>query len=503
MARLSGKRPPEVVTGGASWRGILAKETRLETGIAAPVSSPDSSMRTSRRSYLRWGSLSLAGVLGIACRRSGQEATQAGETASGATRPPVTVRVHARAGSEDEAYQKRTAEFTQQNDKNITAVYEPLGDYYNSLVTQIVAGTAGDITYMHHTNLAYQQYAHAGVLRAIDDLIARDRFDFSPWYPPVRPAMVFEGKIWGLPIRGQTVWNMLFFNPHLVSGAGLPDPETWTHDDLTTNMHRLTTRGAAGAVTTYGAMHHGWGDFSYTVSLMRRFGGEVMSQDGKQVTINSPECQAALQWYYDGWHRHRVLRNPRLPQGEAIYDALGNGGVAMVISAQGGARANMHQAIKDAYQLEFRVMPNGPGKRVGGFLAINSSSILQASPHPNESWEVLKWLANKDSSYALATQQTGSNTPNLRRDSYCDERLLNDPRFSRKSMEAICKGAELREPDALIWNLRYADFNSLLQRRMNEVRDNQAEPTVGWLNTVRAELQAIAEQPRETGIGGR
>ena len=38
----------------------------------------------------------------------------------------------------------------------------------------------------------------------------------------------------------------------------------------------------------YGALPGGWGDFSYTVGLMRRFGGEVMSQDGKQVTINTP-----------------------------------------------------------------------------------------------------------------------------------------------------------------------------------------------------------------------
>jgi ABC-type glycerol-3-phosphate transport system substrate-binding protein len=162
----------------------------------------------------------------------------------------------------------------------------------------------------------------------------------------------------------------------------------------------------------------------------------------------------------------------------------------------------MFKAINGAYKLEFRVMPKGPGNRVGGFLALNDSSIMKSSAHPAESWEVLKWLANKDSSYALATQQTGSNTPNFRKDTYCDPRLMADSRFSSKSMDAICKGAELPEPDALIWNLRYDEFNKLLSARMNDIRDNKAEPTIGWLNTLRTDLQAIADLPRDTGLGG-
>ncbi len=58
-------------------------------------------------------------------------------------------------------------------------------------------------------------------------------------------------------------------------------------------------------------------------------------------------------------------------------------------------------------------------------------------------------------------------------------------------------------PDATIGNLRYDEFNKLLGARLAGLRDNQAEPTTGWLNALRADLQAIADQPRQTGIGGR
>ena len=203
------------------------------------------------------------------------------------------------------------------------------------------------------------------------------------------------------------------------------------------------------------------------------------------MTVNSPACQAALQWYYDGWHRQPQPADHPRPQGEGTYVPLGTGQAAMMISAQGGFRADINRALNGAYRLEFRVMPKGPGNRVGGFLALNSNAILRASTQPDAGWEVLKWLSNKDSSYALATQQTGSNTPNFRKDTYCDPRLLADPRFAPRSMEAICKGAELPEPDALIWNLRYDDFNRLLVSRMADIRDGKAEPTAGWLNALR------------------
>jgi hypothetical protein len=140
--------------------------------------------------------------------------------------------------------------------------------------------------------------------------------------------------------------------------------------------------------------------------------------------------------------------------------------------------------------------PRGQAIASAGFLALNTNSITNSSTHPNEAWEVLKWLGNRDTSYTLATQQVGSNMPNFREDTYCD------PRFSPKSMDAICKGAEVPEPDALIWNLRFDEFNRLLTTRMNEVRDAKAEPNAGWLNALRADLQAILDLPRDTGFGG-
>ena len=67
----------------------------------------------------------------------------------------------------------------------------------------------------------------------------------------------------------------------------------------------------------------------------------------------------------------------------------------------------IHKAINGAYKLEFRVMPKGPGNRVGGFLALNDSSIMKSSTHPNEAWEVLKWRTGDEIRRAFLSAGNG------------------------------------------------------------------------------------------------
>jgi hypothetical protein len=70
-----------------------------------------------RRACLLWG-----GAIGTATACSG--VTQSGGETGAPAHQPVTVRVHARTGSEDEAYARRLAEFTTQNKRGIKAEYE-------------------------------------------------------------------------------------------------------------------------------------------------------------------------------------------------------------------------------------------------------------------------------------------------------------------------------------------------------------------------------------------
>ncbi len=60
-----------------------------------------------RRAWLRGGGMVAAAVVGAACAGPAQQSPQA----AGPALPEVTVRVHARQGSEDEAYQKSSSRF--------------------------------------------------------------------------------------------------------------------------------------------------------------------------------------------------------------------------------------------------------------------------------------------------------------------------------------------------------------------------------------------------------
>src|SRR5262249_57507012 len=42
------------------------------------------------------------------------------------------------------------------------------------------------------------------------------------------------------------------------------------------------------------------------VGVLRAFGGDVYSADGKQVLIGKPESMAGIQWLADLWNKHKV-----------------------------------------------------------------------------------------------------------------------------------------------------------------------------------------------------
>jgi hypothetical protein len=47
----------------------------------------------------------------------------------------------------------------------------------------------------------------------------------------------------------------------------------------------------------------------------------------------------------------------------------------------------------------------------------------------DQGWEAVRWFTDKEGGVALAPQTMGSNTPGMRRDVSCDERLLSDASY--------------------------------------------------------------------------
>src|SRR5436190_705203 len=181
----------------------------------------------------------IAGLWGLNVAACGLPARQPVQSPAAAG-SPATISLYSRT-SEQEAFTKRVAQFQEQFPK-ITVEYSALpGDYPSVIRTQAAAGTLADVLYLQ--NLVFEGLASTGALQPIDALVKRDKVNLAQWYETGIKGFTLEGKLYGLPARGQIQHCYVYYNRDAFQRAGLKEPdERWTLDDLAAAADRLTNR---------------------------------------------------------------------------------------------------------------------------------------------------------------------------------------------------------------------------------------------------------------------
>ena len=438
-----------------------------------------------RRHVLGGGALALAGMLGaIGCAGaqsadSSQEGKASGE--------PVKLLLMARS-SEGEAYNKRAVAFMEKFPRIRVEVQALPGDYREVVRTNAAAGTLGDVVYLQ--NLLFEGLAVGGTIQQIDKLVQRDKVNLKQWYDNAIDALRIEGKMFGLPGRGQIQNCFWYYNKDAFAQAGLREPsEQSTLNDLVAAADRLTVRGDGGKFG-YGVM---WGNFQRITSAIRRFGGELLSADGKKCLADTPQALAAMEWHWDLWHRKQVMAiKPATPA------EFGNGNIAMAGQFLAGDRGSFRTAVKDSFKWSTLLLPKGPTGKIGADLSVAPLSINAKARAVDQSWEVMKWFTDREAGVALAIQTTGSNTPGARKDVYCDERVLSDPLYPRAMMEGICKAMDIGAtvPYSIPANYRQAELDEVITKHTEAFRENRTVPNPATMRAMTTEAQAILDRPR-------
>src|SRR5688572_21092564 len=276
------------------WRELACRCIVSARGDRAPMRTPFAT----RRSTFRNASTLLAGGVLAACGAPG--ATQGPAAQSG---PIVELRAHGQGTSDGEGYDKNVAAFNKQFEGKYKAVHiQNTGDNYVAQDTAFAAGTAADLYYAHTSNMRHQSYAIKGVAKALDPFAAKDKtFNINAWTPKAQEVMkTIEGKMFGIPVRGQVSWLFLYWNKDMLSKAGIPEPNAnWTLDELITHAKKLQQPGNADFFPiAYGGIN----GFERIAAEVRRQGGEFFDAPagaGKRAMLDSGPAQQAFRWFYD------------------------------------------------------------------------------------------------------------------------------------------------------------------------------------------------------------
>lgn len=136
-------------------------------------------------------------------------------------------------------------------------------------------------------------YAEMGALEPLDGLMRRDGVSAEDYLPSIIEQCRYKDFTWALPTTPATL--ALHYNRDLFRKAGLdPDRPPRTIAELNEYAAKLTVTDESGAIVQLGfsPTEPGWWNDRWGYW----FGGDLLSADGKRITIDSAENIAAFEW---------------------------------------------------------------------------------------------------------------------------------------------------------------------------------------------------------------
>lgn len=221
------------------------------------------------------------------------------------------------------------------------------------------------------------EFARAGLLRSIDDILAKDHsFNLDDYFPAALPDIQYQGETYGLPYISAPLY--MVYNVTHMEEAGLPKPDlNWDRKTfeqyartLTRRNGDQTTRYATTQLLQTGA-HNIW-------PWLWSEGGRMVSEDNKRFLMGDTEAVAVMEWLAD-LALAGVSGSGNFRQETASITAMYPGGFPTVTG------------VELPFEWDVIIHPEGPG----GQYSIWKGNVMAISPfteHPEESWTFLKWL---------------------------------------------------------------------------------------------------------------
>ena len=276
-------------------------------------------------------------------------------------------------------------------------------------LNEISAGTAPDLVAFDSSDLPRVYLMDA--LQDLTPYYTADGFD---------PDTEFYESVWktgwvmGVPVAIAKDYSTSAFyvNTGLFEQAGIDIPEEgWTYDEYIQIAQQLTLDANGNNATSpdfdpenvvqWGTSSPYWGGdtgwWRGFQSFLYSFGAHTISDDGTTTDgyINSPEAVAAWEWYRDLVHSSGSAPNATYMAATNVgNDAMFSDGMLAIAGSYWGPW--FQDVFNQAPDLSWEVvpLPTGPGGHEGAIMWMGWG-INANSEHPEEAWQLLKWLTTE------------------------------------------------------------------------------------------------------------
>jgi multiple sugar transport system substrate-binding protein len=279
------------------------------------------------------------------------------------------------------------------------------GDLAANYATQVAAGTLPDVIFL--ADLFVVPFVQNGIVADMQPLADADPdFDLSDIYDNLLGLSRINGEgLYMIPSSYDVV--TMYYNKTMFEAAGAPLPEAdWTWDDYIAAC-RLIRENLGNYCFTNGGGAPTFEWWAWVVPFIRGYGGSLLAEDGRTVTLNSPETLAGLQAYVDLWVTHDIAQPLDFDAGGNCF-VVGQCATAFFIP---GFMSVLRALDPQPFEWDLQVIPSHPeGKFTGmgtyGFAVSSNAQNLQVA------WDFVKHLASAEAQLAIASNYAG--TPLLR-----------------------------------------------------------------------------------------
>jgi multiple sugar transport system substrate-binding protein len=271
-------------------------------------------------------------------------------------------------------------------------------DYVTRMPTDMVSGIAADVFQGCCTHFpAWAQMGHTLDLRPYVERDL-DSETIADWDPAQYQALITrDGLQFGLPkYHGALV---LYYNKDLFDEQGVAYPDaSWDHDSYLAAMRRLThDRDGDGTLDQWGsAIDVSWDRIQVHVNA---WGGHFVDpEDPTHSCMADSEALEAMEWLRARMWRDQVMATPLNLKDQSVTSAFIAGQIAMVEDGSWSLRQILEQAD---FRFGVAPLPAGPKRRVT-LSSTDGFGIYSGTQHPEQAWELLKFLISPSYGRAMA-----------------------------------------------------------------------------------------------------
>ncbi|MFJ4970580.1 ABC transporter substrate-binding protein [Streptomyces sp. NPDC088755] len=308
--------------------------------------------------------------------------SEGGSTADGRTRITVNCWPQPSAKIDHQRFDEDVKTFEKQNpDIDITAHDAFPCQDPKTFDAKLAGGQMEDVFYTYFTDT--DRVVSINQAADITDYV-KDLTSYKDIAQPLRDAYTVDGKVYGVP---RTNYSMgLLYSKALFTKAGLDPaepPATWPEVQAAAKKIAGLGNGTVGFAEYSAQNQGGW---HFTAHIYSQ-GGSVVSEDGKQATVDTPEGKAVLQNLKDMRWRDNSMGAKQLLIINDTLQMMGAGKLGMYLAAPDNVPRIVKEAGGKYEDLAFAPMPGGKGTLMGG-----DGYMFNKKATPAQIKAGLKWL---------------------------------------------------------------------------------------------------------------